>query len=321
MSHDQRSTEATDRSTEVSDDGSAPPREARLELSIPQLLAGGLAAASAAVVASWLGVAGTVTGAVVASIVAATSTALYKHSLERSSQVIRETLPVLPVLPERYRNAHLNNTSAETTKIEPPRRPRPRTGSSPTAARRIHWGAVAISAVLTLIVGFGMLTVVEGFLGKPVEGGGGRTTVGRILGNGGSHTTTIRSRTRLPRTPRPVIHPPERLLLTRAGPPRRRLRRRRTPPRRTRARRTRARRIPARRTRAPRFRAIRRSRRRPPPPAPAEPPVERPESPVERPEKSGREARKVRSRGQGNRSQGQGPSPGRGQTANHSVPG
>jgi len=187
MSYDQRSTEATDRSTEVSDDGSAPPRAARLELSIPQLLAGGLAAASAAVVASWLGVAGTVTGAVVASIVAATSTALYKHSLERSSQVIRETLPVLPVLPERYRNAHLNNTTAETTKIEPPRRPRPRTGSSPTAARRIQWGAVAISAVLTLIVGFGMLTLVEGVLGKPVEGGGGRTTVGRILGSGSSH--------------------------------------------------------------------------------------------------------------------------------------
>jgi hypothetical protein len=187
MSYDQRSTEATDRSTEVSDDGSAPPRAPRLELSIPQLLAGGLAAASAAVVASWLGVAGTVTGAVVASVVAASSTALYKHSLERSSQVIRETLPVLPVLPERYRNAHLNNAATETAKIEPPSRPRPRTGSSPTAARRIQWGAVAISAVLTLIVGFGMLTVVEGVLGKPVEGGGGRTTVGRILGSGSSH--------------------------------------------------------------------------------------------------------------------------------------
>jgi hypothetical protein len=187
MSNDQRSTAATDRSTEATDDGTTPQRKQRLELSIPQLLAGGLAAASAAVVASWLGVAGTVTGAVVASIVAAVSTALYKHSLERSSQVIRETLPVLPVLPDRYRSAYVNNAASETTRIEPAKRPRPRTGSSPTAARHIRWGAVAVSAVLTLVVGFGMLTAVEGVLGKPVEGGGGRTTVGRIFSHGGSH--------------------------------------------------------------------------------------------------------------------------------------
>jgi hypothetical protein len=184
MSYDQRSTAATDRSTEATDDGTTPQRKQRLELSIPQLLAGGLAAASAAVVASWLGVAGTVTGAVVASIVAAVSTALYKHSLERSSQVIRETLPVLP---DRYRSAYFNNAASETTKIEPAKRPRRRTGSSPAAARHIRWGAVAISAVLTLVVGFGMLTAVEGVLGKPVEGGGGRTTVGRIFSHGGSH--------------------------------------------------------------------------------------------------------------------------------------
>lgn len=205
MSYDQRSTEATDRSTEVTDDRSTPPQRQRLELSIPQLLAGGLAAASAAVVASWLGVAGTVTGAVVASIVAAVSTALYKHSLERSSQVIRETLPVLPVLPDRYRNAHLNGNAhldhagSETAKIGARRPPRPRSGASPTAARRIRWGAVAVSAVLTLIVGFGMLTVVEGVLGKPVEGGGGRFTVDRILGHGGSnHSDNTK-----PKTPAP----------------------------------------------------------------------------------------------------------------------
>ena len=65
MSHQQKPAEARHE------------RKRWIELSVPQLLAGALAAASAAVAASWLGVAGTVLGAVVASVVVSVSSALY----------------------------------------------------------------------------------------------------------------------------------------------------------------------------------------------------------------------------------------------------
>jgi hypothetical protein len=191
MSPDQRTAEGTtDRSTEVRDDDVASPRQ-RFELTIPQLLAGALAAASAAVAASWLGVAGTVTGAVLASVVVSVSSALYKHSLERSSQVIRETLPVLPVLPDRYRNAQ--NAPRTETIVDGPRRRRRRSGASPARARRIKWGAVAVSCLLTLVTGFALLTGVEAVLGKSAEsltgsdGNDGGTTLTRIFGHHGSH--------------------------------------------------------------------------------------------------------------------------------------
>jgi hypothetical protein len=224
MSPDQRMAEgASTRSTEVAEDDVAPERQ-RLELSIPQLLAGALAAASAAVAASWLGVAGTVTGAVVASIVVSVSSALYKHSLERSSQVIRETLPVLPVLPDRYRNAH-SVSSTETTTIEPTPRPKRARGSSPADARKIRWGVVAVSSLLTLVVGFGILTAVEAVIGRSVEqltghDQGGGTTVSRIFHHGSStssndtkpttpaHTSSTGGPSTAPATTAPTTAPP-----------------------------------------------------------------------------------------------------------------
>ena len=227
MSPDQRMAEGTsNRSTEVAEDDVAPERQ-RLELSIPQLLAGALAAASAAVAASWLGVAGTVTGAVVASIVVSVSSALYKHSLERSSQVIRETLPVLPVLPDRYRNAH-SASSTETTMIEPTPRPKRTRGSSAANARKIRWGVVAVSSLLTLVVGFGILTAVEAVIGRSVEqltghDQGGGTTVSRIFHHGNTkssdtkptpaNTSSTGGPSTAPATTAPTTEPPT------TGPP------------------------------------------------------------------------------------------------------
>jgi hypothetical protein len=224
MSPDQRMAEGTsNRSTEVAEDDVAPERP-RLELSIPQLLAGALAAASAAVAASWLGVAGTVIGAAVASVVVSVSSALYKHSLERSSQVIRETLPVLPVLPDRYRNPG-TASSSETTVIEPTPRPKRARGSSPANARKIRWGVVAVSSLLTLVVGFGILTAVEAVIGRSAEqltghDQGGGTTVGQIFHHGSSksgndtkpttpaHPSSTDGPSTAPATTAPTTEPP-----------------------------------------------------------------------------------------------------------------
>jgi hypothetical protein len=174
---------------------SAPPERPRHDLSLPKILAGALAAASAAVAASWLGVAGTVIGAVIASVVVSVTTALYAHPLERSSQVIRETMPVVPA---RYRRAEATGVT-ETMLLDPSEAPATTAETSLTAAqpRRVRWATVVLSSIVMLIVGFGVITGVEALIGRPLSAigsDGGGTTLSHIIhrssgGSGGSHST------------------------------------------------------------------------------------------------------------------------------------
>ncbi|WP_327090902.1 hypothetical protein OIE66_09825 [Nonomuraea sp. NBC_01738] len=62
----------------------------RFELSVPQVLGGALAAVTAAVAASFLGVAGTVIGAAVASIASTVGSAIYTHYLKRTGEKVKE---------------------------------------------------------------------------------------------------------------------------------------------------------------------------------------------------------------------------------------
>lgn len=164
----------------------------RLDLSVPRILGGAAAAASAAIASSWLGLAGTVLGAAVVSVVATVGTAVYAHSLERSRLVLRE----VPVRAARARSVATNVRQDKHPMPDlPVQRSGPTTGQiravaepvmSTPPARRIRWAAVAVSAVVTLVVGLGLLTAFELAVGKSAESltgsGGGGTTVGRLLG-------------------------------------------------------------------------------------------------------------------------------------------
>jgi hypothetical protein len=168
----------------------SPSEEPRgLGLSIPQLLAGALAAASAAVAASWLGVAGTVLGAIVASLVASVSTALYKHPLEKSSEALRENLPAIAVLPQsRLGTSHRSDGAGQpratgsTRAVEDQAGPAVEVRPRPKPARRIRWGAVVASAAVMLVLGFAILTGLEGILGK---------SFAALMGNDGNNGPTI----------------------------------------------------------------------------------------------------------------------------------
>jgi hypothetical protein len=63
-------------------------------LSIPQIVAGALAAATAAILGSFLGVAGTIGGAAVASIISTVGSSLYQRSLERTRDAVKDRLVV-----------------------------------------------------------------------------------------------------------------------------------------------------------------------------------------------------------------------------------
>ncbi|MCD2190656.1 hypothetical protein [Actinomycetospora soli] len=66
-------------------------------LTLPQILAGALAAATAAILGSFLGVIGTIGGAAVASVVSTVGSALYQKSLERTRDAVKSRLVVNPV--------------------------------------------------------------------------------------------------------------------------------------------------------------------------------------------------------------------------------
>jgi hypothetical protein len=209
MSQDQRTPELQ-RTSEVTKVGSSSAEPRRFELSLSKIIAGALAAASAAVASSWLGVAGTVVGAVVGSIVVPVGTALYSHPLERSSQVIREALPPLPLLSERERSGAgpdpVEDDGADAVPGSAPGAAVPAGQVSPSSAERrndapvasarrpFRWGMLAVSCLVTLVVAFGLLTAAESVMGRSfsslLKGGHGGTTVSRLVHhNGGSGTT------------------------------------------------------------------------------------------------------------------------------------
>lgn len=109
------------------------------ELRISKLLAGGLAAISGAVVASRIGVEGTLTGAALTSIFVAVATALYSHSLTLAHGRMRRVLV----------------RRADGDADQP-------------AARPIRWQRVAVAAAVVFVIAVGAITAVEAVAGQPL---------------------------------------------------------------------------------------------------------------------------------------------------------
>src|SRR5919199_4303166 len=142
-------------------------------LSVVQVLAGALASVSAAVVASTFGLAGTLIGAAVTSVVATIAGALYTHSLERARS--------------RIRIRRDPRTGALEQEVVPPS----------DAPRAISWGLVAGAAALVFALAIGAVTAVELVASKPVASLLGRavpepggTTLGTVLHELGPQSPT-----------------------------------------------------------------------------------------------------------------------------------
>lgn len=159
----------------------------RPSLSSIQLMSNALAAVTAAVVGSRLGIAGTLVGAAAGSVIATTGTAMYGHWLDRTASRVR-TVVRLPgprdVEPAADRSAldaiepgvALDATQALTQPAVAVSRRR----GQPT------WGTVVLAAAATFALAIGSITAFEAIVGEPVStltGGeaGSGTTLGRAL--------------------------------------------------------------------------------------------------------------------------------------------
>jgi len=165
-------------------------------LTLTQIAAAALAAVTAAVLGSRLGVAGTVIGAAIASITTTTANAVYQHSLERSLRRSRERLAA--ATRPRTAAARAPSTSAAAPSAPPTSAPpatRIRDAGS-GADERQHGGelpvrsgdgarrrfAVAAGALAAFGLALVVVTGLEAVRGEPLSGGGG-TTVGRVFGD------------------------------------------------------------------------------------------------------------------------------------------
>jgi hypothetical protein len=136
-------------------------------IDIVKLVAGTLAAVSAAVVGSFLGVAGTLVGAAVASLIGTLGTELYARSLNRGYTRLRHTYAGPAIAPE------------------PAPDPTPTTAGTVYPHGRPHWKRVALVAAVVFVLAMGAVSAVELLAGRSVSSmfgnpSGGGTTISSV---------------------------------------------------------------------------------------------------------------------------------------------
>jgi hypothetical protein len=149
---------------------------------ISQVLAGALAAITAAVLGSTMGVAGTVIGAGRASVVSTVGGAIYLRSIQRTRQGVRTvrakvvgrngtTSVLVADLEEKPEKADTEETEAEE---------KPEAETAPPADRRLRWPVLVAGSVLAFVLGMLVITGIEWIKGEPLSGGTG-TSIGDVL--------------------------------------------------------------------------------------------------------------------------------------------
>lgn len=159
-----------------------------LGLSWFQVIAGALAAMTSAWIASTLGVAGTIIGAAVGSLVATITAALYANTLDRSRTLIVRTDSGTIVETE----AEPGETVAALEAV------RDATGSQIRGAevvdepRRIHWKTVLVTSIAVLALSFGAMGAYELVTGNSYGSSTDNARIGNPFGgpsSTGSSTT------------------------------------------------------------------------------------------------------------------------------------
>ncbi len=157
--------------------GDVSSEEKGLGLSLPQILGGALAAVTSALAASSLGVAGTLTGAFLGSLIATIGAAVYSQSLVRAGKRLRVVRPA-----GRTKGGAGASVDARAAKLLPGHkqdadalvfvsRRRP-------AARR--WVRLTVGVASALGIALAAITALELVIGRPVSGA---TTSGTTIGD------------------------------------------------------------------------------------------------------------------------------------------
>jgi hypothetical protein len=154
-------------------------------INIPKTIGGALAAVCAAVVGSYLGVAGTLVGAAVASIIGTVGTEIYERSIKKGGKKLQTLAPTFIKAPAAVGTPPVPAASEEDS-------------PSHTVAPKpqIRWRRIALLAGAVFVLAMGSLTIVEMFTHRSVASMVGNdtkagSTVGGLIDPGtGSATPT-----------------------------------------------------------------------------------------------------------------------------------
>lgn len=156
----------------------------RIDLSVPQVAGGAVAAVVAAKLASYFGVYGTILGAGVVSVVATCGGSLFQHFFSRTGEQFREA-----AVPSRTAEAAALSRTAEAAVLSRAAGTPPEAQASPPAdrftqgtvyrARVRNWKRPVVAATLVFGVTMAGITTYELVSGSSFSGGG--TTVGDAL--------------------------------------------------------------------------------------------------------------------------------------------
>lgn len=151
-------------------------------IDIPKTLAGALAAVCAAVAGSYLGVAGTLAGAAVASIIGTVGTEVYARSIHRGAKKLQTIAPTFVKAPAAVGTPPVEAASEEESPSH----------TVPAGSRRqIRWSRIALVAGAVFVLAMGAVTAAELFAGRSVasmvgHNTSGTTTVSSVTDDGGS---------------------------------------------------------------------------------------------------------------------------------------
>ncbi|MHC5704423.1 hypothetical protein OTC26_023680 [Streptomyces tirandamycinicus] len=163
------------------DDGTTERKERRLDLSVPQVAGSALAAVAAAVLASRIGVYGTILGAGVVSVVATCGGSLFQHLFRRTGEQIRDAT--------RYARPNGMRPPGGSPEAGPPAFGEPpghgEFGEPTTHGTRVRGRRrSALAAVVVFVLAMVGITGYELASGRDLSGGRG-TTVGTAVRGGG----------------------------------------------------------------------------------------------------------------------------------------
>jgi len=176
-------TDTTDRTVKIEDKDADKDQPKGLQLSATQVAAGALASVSSAVVASFFGLAGTLIGAGLASVISTVSAALYSSSLRKTNEKLRIARSQLTGRQSPVADTEVAPAAADTpaTRVLPahldPRR-------APARRTRPRWTRVAVYAAAVFALAMGIVTGIELIGQKPVSAlvGGTQTSQETTIG-------------------------------------------------------------------------------------------------------------------------------------------
>jgi hypothetical protein len=129
-------------------------------IQISKVIAGTLAAVTAAVLGSFLGVAGTLAGAALASVVGSVGTEIFNNSLKRSTKHLQTVTPAFIKTPAAVGTPPVAAAVAEE---------KPSHTVIPEPPRKLRWGHIGLAALTLFVLSMGALSVFEAFTDKPIS--------------------------------------------------------------------------------------------------------------------------------------------------------